>query len=179
MDRRAKRTRTALAEALIRLAPVKGFDAVKVEDLVRTARVARSTFYGHYADKADFVDQSYRAMVSRFDLRAREEGEMSILPVNRVFTHVKEAEAYARAMAASGAFDALMARRENFLAELAEANLARFRPTLSAARRKEASIMIAGAYTALLRWWLAHDFEPGPAEMQAWFDRFVDGAASG
>ncbi|MGE3250321.1 MAG: TetR/AcrR family transcriptional regulator [Hyphomonadaceae bacterium] len=177
MDTRAQRTRHALAKALIRLAPEKGFDVLSVEELARGAGVARSTFYAHYAGKDDFLDRSYTAMMRAMDESARASGRRAILPALELFTHVKDARAYVLSMTESGAFDALMARREEFLAELAAANLERFHPDQEAAERRVASIMVAGAFIALLRWWIARGFEPSPAAMADWFDRFAEGAA--
>lgn len=56
-DLRVRRTRKMLQEALIELTGEKGFEAVSVRDITERAMVNRSTFYRHYLDKYDLIDQ--------------------------------------------------------------------------------------------------------------------------
>jgi len=56
-DLRVRRTRKLLQEALIELTVEKGFGAVTVRDITERAMVNRSTFYRHYLDKYDLLDQ--------------------------------------------------------------------------------------------------------------------------
>ena len=50
-DRRVRRTRRLLREALVSLILERGWDAVSVLDVCARADVGRSTFYVHFADK--------------------------------------------------------------------------------------------------------------------------------
>ncbi len=56
-DLRVRRTRKMLQEALIELTVEKGFAVVTVRDVTERAMVNRSTFYRHYLDKYDLLDQ--------------------------------------------------------------------------------------------------------------------------
>lgn len=56
-DLRVRRTRKLLQEALIELTVEKGFAAITVRDISERAMVNRSTFYRHYLDKYDLLDQ--------------------------------------------------------------------------------------------------------------------------
>src|SRR5262245_25010539 len=56
-DLRVRRTRKALVQALIELTLEKGFSAITVQDLADRAMVNRATFYRHYLDKYDLLDQ--------------------------------------------------------------------------------------------------------------------------
>jgi AcrR family transcriptional regulator len=56
-DLRVRRTRKLLQEALIALTVEKGFAAITVRDITERAMVNRSTFYRHYLDKYDLLDQ--------------------------------------------------------------------------------------------------------------------------
>jgi len=58
LDPRIKRTRHLLREALISLINEKGFDAITVRDLTERAGINRATFYEHYRDKFDLLDQT-------------------------------------------------------------------------------------------------------------------------
>ena len=54
-DRRVRRTRRALRDALLELTLERGWDEVNVLDVCERADVARSTFYTHFADKEDLL----------------------------------------------------------------------------------------------------------------------------
>src|SRR5258708_1039661 len=56
-DLRVQRTRKLLQQALIELTVEMGFAAVTVRDITRRAMVNRSTFYRHYLDKYDLLNQ--------------------------------------------------------------------------------------------------------------------------
>lgn len=56
-DLRVRRTRKMLQDALIGLTIEKGFTGVTVREIAERAMVNRATFYRHYQDKYDLLDQ--------------------------------------------------------------------------------------------------------------------------
>ena len=156
IDKRSRRTRGALAMALIDLVPRHGIDALEVRKLAAAAGVGRSTFYKHYADKSDFLIQSFAGMVGAMDARARRDRRDydTMLPAAEVYHHVEEARAFALSLAASGGFARTIAAREDVLQALAEQNLKRLRPGLSLPRRQETAVVLAGVFMSLMRWWI-------------------------
>jgi AcrR family transcriptional regulator len=52
-DRRVRRTRRSLREALVALIVERGYEKVTVQDVLDRADIGRSTFYAHYRDKDD------------------------------------------------------------------------------------------------------------------------------
>lgn len=56
-DRRVQRTRKLIQQALIELTIQKGFAAVTVRDIAEYAGINRATFYRHFQDKFDLIDQ--------------------------------------------------------------------------------------------------------------------------
>ncbi|RPJ38554.1 MAG: TetR/AcrR family transcriptional regulator [Chloroflexi bacterium] len=68
-DRRARRTRRQLKEALFALILEKGYDAVTIEDITGRADLGRTTFYLHYKDKEDLLVESIDSIAA--DLIAR------------------------------------------------------------------------------------------------------------
>jgi AcrR family transcriptional regulator len=50
-DRRVRRTRRILIEALIQLILEKGYSRITVQDILDRADVGRSTFYSHFRDQ--------------------------------------------------------------------------------------------------------------------------------
>ena len=57
-DRRITRTKAAIREALVSLIEEKGFEALTVKDIAIKANINRGTFYLHYKDKYDLLDQT-------------------------------------------------------------------------------------------------------------------------
>lgn len=60
LDPRVKRTRGLILEAFENLLPEKGFQSLTVQDITDKAEINRATFYAHFADKYDLLDQSIR-----------------------------------------------------------------------------------------------------------------------
>ena len=63
-DLRVRRTRKLLQTALMELTIQKGFETVTVKDICEQAMVNRATFYRHYADKYDLLDQYMEGLTS-------------------------------------------------------------------------------------------------------------------
>ena len=57
MDRRVKKTKTAIKQALITLLKQTKFDEITVTKLTQIADVSRKTFYDHYTDKYELIDE--------------------------------------------------------------------------------------------------------------------------
>jgi len=55
VDRRVRRTRRRLGEALVALIAERGYDTLTVEEITERADVGRTTFYSHYQDKDDLL----------------------------------------------------------------------------------------------------------------------------
>lgn len=54
-DRRVRRTRRALHQALIGLMLERGYARITVQDILDRADVGRSTFYAHFRNKDDLL----------------------------------------------------------------------------------------------------------------------------
>jgi AcrR family transcriptional regulator len=66
-DRRVKKTRQALQNALIELILEKGYDAVMIQDILDRADVGRSTFYAHFQDKEDLLMARFDTLQEAFE----------------------------------------------------------------------------------------------------------------
>ena len=62
-DRRVRKTRTHLHEALASLVHEKPYDEIVVKEILARADVARSTFYAHYRDKDELLQHGIRDML--------------------------------------------------------------------------------------------------------------------
>jgi AcrR family transcriptional regulator len=89
VDRRARRTRLALHQTLMRLIVERGYEAITVADIAEGANVGRSTFYAHFTDK-DALLRSAAANLRVIVLQQHAvEGSRSDVPEARVlgFSH--------------------------------------------------------------------------------------------
>ena len=104
MDRRARRTRDALGDALIHLMQERPFNSITVQDVLARAEVGRSTFYTHYRDKNDLFLSDAEEFWEAASTMIERSGEESkrVAPVRELFTHVAEAKLFRDALVASG-----------------------------------------------------------------------------
>lgn len=64
IDRRVRRTRELLKNALMQLIEEKGYDVVTIQDVADRANVGRTTFYSHYQSKDDLLLDHYADFAS-------------------------------------------------------------------------------------------------------------------
>jgi AcrR family transcriptional regulator len=76
-DRRQRKSRAALQQALVRLIAEKPYEAITIEDVTEAADVARATFYAHYKDRAALLAEANQELIR--DLTAR---VTAITPLN-------------------------------------------------------------------------------------------------
>lgn len=81
VDVRIQRSRAALQQALFELTVEKGFANVTVRDIAKRANVNRSTFYRHYTDKYDLLNQYFDQLQREVALAAAQAEAVSRLPV--------------------------------------------------------------------------------------------------
>ena len=63
IDRRITRTRIAIRDALVFLIEKKGFDNLSVSEIATRANINRGTFYLHYRDKFELLEQTLNDVV--------------------------------------------------------------------------------------------------------------------
>jgi AcrR family transcriptional regulator len=67
LDRRIIRTRESIQDAMIDLIEEIGFESISIKDIADRANINRGTFYLHYHDKFDLLDQTEQELID--DLR--------------------------------------------------------------------------------------------------------------
>jgi AcrR family transcriptional regulator len=97
-DRRAKKTLDALHVAFVDLLIERGYDALKIGDLVAHANVGRSTFYEHYRTKHDLLKAS---LVGPFTVLAHiVVNESSNEKIGELLKHFRQNQRLARVLLA-------------------------------------------------------------------------------
>jgi AcrR family transcriptional regulator len=177
VDRRVRRTRDALGDALLALIQEQPFDAITVQEVLDRAGIGRSTFSAHYRDKDDlFLSdlEEFFELMSTLLLR-RPEDSNRIAPVRELFTHVAEMRQLHSALIASGKMRDFQEMGQEYFARAIEQRLAALpssRPA-SPAQRTAMAHAFAGALLSLLSWWIQHGATPSPEEMDTLFHRMV------
>ncbi|MET0414628.1 MAG: TetR/AcrR family transcriptional regulator [Actinoplanes sp.] len=158
-DRRVRRTRRALQEALVALIVERGYPRTTVQDVLDRADVGRSTFYAHFRDKDALFASCFD------DLRADLDRALSALehetvpadparPVGVMFEHAYRNKQIYQAVGTDHlhpmVFEALRAHLCTHETRLPVEVLAQYH---------------AGALVGLLGWWVRAGFPYGPAEM--------------
>ncbi|WP_205825684.1 TetR/AcrR family transcriptional regulator [Microbispora catharanthi] len=174
-DRRVRRTRKAVQQALVELILEKGYEAVTVTDLINRANVGRSTFYAHFTDKQDVLFSNLDELSSLLRLApASRPGPLFAFSLP-MFEHLHEQRRLARALLGRRGGSAVMARGEQILATIVRDELlAAFPPRSTPPDSLDLMVTcVVGAFMALLRKWVDGELTATPAEMDAAFRAVV------
>lgn len=177
IDRRIRRTRDVLGDALVELMHEKPFDSITVQQVLDRAHVGRSTFYAHYRDKNDLFlsdAEDFFEMMSTL-LSRRAEVSNRVAPVREFFAHVAEWHRFYSAMVAAEKIRDVMELGQGYFAGAIEKRLAALPQarSISAARRSALSHAFAGALFSLLTWWLSHGTPASPERMDDLYHQMV------
>src|SRR5881409_3415747 len=153
LDRRVQRTRKLLQDALVSLMIEKGYEATTVQDIIDRADVGRATFYAHFADKETLFHSRLE------DLRTFLRGHQRRAPGSLGFSlalleHARDNLTLWQRIAGreSGAF--ALQRIERLIADVAAVDVKALGFKGTAEQRELAVQYIAGAFMAVLTWWV-------------------------
>ncbi|MCC6614675.1 MAG: TetR/AcrR family transcriptional regulator [Anaerolineae bacterium] len=180
LDRRQRRTRKLLRDALLQLIVEKGFDTLSVQDITDRADVSRATFYLHFRDKEDLLFNSMRELyddlVDKVGLFSDpHEVVAQIMDGNHDaclqasdFEHVAEYANFYRVLLSEKGVASFTVQVRRYLAQifreqivepaLAAGNGPRLPPDLIAHA-------LAGAHIGVISWWLESGAEFTPEQM--------------
>jgi AcrR family transcriptional regulator len=169
VDLRVKRTQKLILDAMIELTARKGFSTVTVRDITKYAGINRATFYRHYRDKFDLLDQYARAVyqlpdVPRSSGKAADKG---IAPgMAGMFEHIRDHAGFFRAMLGKNGDSAFSEKIRQYIRK-------RMRRSLPVELRNDETSLdlylsyISAGSLGVLTWWLEHEMPYSPEEMAA------------
>jgi AcrR family transcriptional regulator len=176
LDRRERRTRQLLSEALLALIQEKRYEAITVQDIIDRADVGRSTFYAHYRDKDDLFAVAFEGVMEQLlgGIEAGGEGG-KVVPTLQLFRHFQENHQLYWALARSRGMDTLNRAMRDFLTQLIERRIARMvgRTQDLAVPLPILSDYLAGALLNLTHWWFEHRMPYPPEQMDEIYQRLV------
>ena len=176
-DRRVRRTRDVLGDALVELIREKPFDEITVQQVLDRAGVSRSTFYAHYRDKNDLFLGDVEDFFEMMATHLTRSGEVSnrVAPVRELFGHISQVRDFYAALVAAGLIHDTMELGQGHFARGIEQRLSALCPTGKglSTQRSAVAYALAGALLSLLSWWIDHGMRTSPAEMDDIYHRMV------
>jgi AcrR family transcriptional regulator len=173
LDRRIKRTRRLLGDALVSLILEKGYDAITVKEITERADVAHATFYRHYRDKDELLIRQIEGVIVELE-DLTQEPALHNADGYLIFKHVEEHSVLYRILFSSQGTthvrkrvrERIAANKLATCASLQQADEGFFSPALVANH-------MAASLLSLIEWWLEHNMPHSPYHMAQIYHRLV------
>ncbi len=171
-DRRVRRTRAALSEAILSLLLEQAYETITIQEIAERADLNRATFYLHYGSKEELLvaalEEQFDALVAEGPSASPEQPIWSIEEdIQQTLDYVAEHAALYKVLLSERGTAYLMNRIVDYIAAYSEREL---RASLPPGATTVAPLPIiarhfAGSFFALLVWWLQNDRPRPAAEM--------------
>lgn len=182
-DRRAVRTRRMIRSALSELIEEKGYNNISITDLTARADINRGTFYLHYTDKYDLLEQVENEVIQELyeevksagnlDLNSLEfinnmdSGDIPMPFMVKIFEYLKENSKFVKAILGPKGDPKFHIK----IKKLIESNLFEENPV--SIYKKEAMLVpheyfisyVLSAHLGVIQQWLNSDMDKSPEEM--------------
>jgi AcrR family transcriptional regulator len=173
VDRRIRRTRKALAAALVGLAAERPYESILVRDITERADVGYATFYRHFQGKDDLMLAVFDEVTADLEAAAGSPGAGYFEQEGRLlFEHVQQHAGLYRGLLASPPFAQQLRQR---LAQRVSVHLRRQAPRAGelAFPLPVAANHMAAALLGLIEWWLGQARPLSVAAMGRLYDRLI------
>ncbi|MFO7324029.1 MAG: TetR/AcrR family transcriptional regulator [Chloroflexota bacterium] len=182
LDPRVVRTRQMLRDAMMALIPVRGYEAITVQHLTNQAGLSRATFYLHYRDKEDLLQQIIHDVLQELETAP------PLLPSSRgveiyslfvfLFEHVARHAEFYRVMLEERSLAPYLQQMQAHIEAIG------MRWLSSAGGRVEDMLtppdlfisFMSAAFLGVTRWWVSNQLRHPPEYMAAQFMRLTLGA---
>lgn len=155
-------SKAAIKTALLTLLQEKSFEAISVTDIAKRAAINRGTFYLHYLDKFDLIEQMVKEVTDEITAILLTPSDSLDLPLYRVLLHLKTHHELIHILTSSSAID-LPKELTNFLLTLFQRS-----PRFLAAISQEGMtteyslISFCGSVSAVTQHWLERGCPESP-----------------
>ncbi len=173
-DRRVRRTKWRLKEALLELIDERDYDAITIEDMTERADVGRSTFYSHFTSKDDLLFSGFdHWLLSLTETEPNGGNEASPNDESRfrfslpLLQHIRSQVRFFQATIVQGSNAGIRRRITALLAQPVRVELERMSSLEGTASRKpgrrndEVELLreaeahaVVGAFLGLVAWWV-------------------------
>lgn len=176
LDRRVQRTRQELHQALQDLILEKRYDKITVQDIIDRADVGRSTFYAHFLDKNDLLEQGLQSLGADVHEQAADSHDDGHVVHSLIFfRHAHSNRDLYRAMINGGGGDFLLETgRKHIIADI-QRHLDQRYPADAEAEVPLAVVaqFLAGAMMSVLTWWLDQDLPFPPEQVNDMYQKLA------
>jgi AcrR family transcriptional regulator len=172
-DRRIRRTRRALADALMDLASRQPYETITIREIAERADVGYATFFRHYGSRDDLMLDIFQIVGRDLEALAGRHGEEHFANEGLlIFTHVAEHAALYRSI-----LDSLVFTRKlrKLFAEHTQRHMAQHSlPDAHSVVPLEIAVNhSATGLVNLIEWWLDHDLCPPVEQMAEIYNRLI------
>lgn len=170
-DRRTRRTRLALQNALHSLLAEQGWDGINVQKLCERADVGRSTFYLHFQNKEELLASGLADLRNLLHEQASARSPGALSFVRLLIQRIHEERKLFRAVIGGRNGHIVQMRFRELVVQLAEEDLS----SVAAAgwRREAGARYLAGALAELLAWWVESGGRQAPDEIERLFQQLA------
>jgi AcrR family transcriptional regulator len=172
LDPRVKRTHQLLREALIALMCEKGYDAITVQDIAQRATLNRATFYLHFRDKEDLLQQTIddilndlsSGMTSAPFAEKEDEPHPDLI---YIFEHVSRNSDFYKVMLGKNGLPGFMFRLSDMISRRLHERIAAKQPDANRLKvtKDIFTSYVTWAYLGVIVWWLENDMPYTPKYM--------------
>ncbi len=169
-DRRVQRTLHMLSDALFALIVEREYETITVQDITERANIGRATFYLHYHDKEQLLEESLLSLFDDLTKDVEPKPDFSVTYQSlsiRVFQHIAERHELYGALFKEGGPPFILVRMHKWLASLIQYRVLRslIEQSTGTVDAELLAMHCAGSLLALMIWWLDHDLAPASEQM--------------
>jgi len=177
-DRRVRRTRRILNEALIELILEKGYERITVQDILDRADVGRSTFYAHFRDKEGLLTAEFDELRSDLHRQVEESGpdptvQTLTQPAAALFTHAYQYRQVYRALCGRQGGMLVQRHLRGIVGAALRSRLSPADLTESGVPVEVAAEFYTSAALGLLVWWIDRDFPFSPRRLTGMYQNLI------
>ncbi|MBQ7001621.1 MAG: TetR family transcriptional regulator [Oscillospiraceae bacterium] len=167
-DRRVKRTKKAISDAVWSLMQEKNFEDLSVNDICERAEISRTTFYYYYIDKYDWLEKVIGAMSrAHFPIIGVNERDRNHFIELMTITHQNVADNlmyYAVLNKNAAQNRAFYDRLHNILMDVSRERCSSVDGPLSVEDDLKLHFLIS-VFLGVLQWWLQNDLPVPPQQL--------------
>lgn len=181
-DRRVRRTRRRLRDALIQLILEHGYEKITIQEITDAADLSRATFYLHYKTKDELLASSLEEMfdelvtsMESFIMKPDLDEHSEAPPSLAAFQHVAEYSELYKSLLGDRGVSSVIYRTIDYIARLLQRQFERLlgeeQDNPTAIQYEIVAQSMAGSLFAMVSWWLEKDMPHSPLEMARMYHR--------
>jgi AcrR family transcriptional regulator len=176
-DRRTRKTRQILRDALLTLLKAKRYEDISVQDIIERADVARSTFYVHYVDKDDLLTGKHGIFAENLGeqmLAHAGKRSASAFSSRTWFYHIQDQGEILKLIAKDSAMELAMKTLRGIIHNSIQDGM-QVHDQMKAANVPLPLMVdyLADTLMTLIKWWFKNDMKYTPEQMDKMFQELV------